>query len=120
MAPTQSGTSYAGLDLVAPNGIDAGTRPIGAPFRVFDFTYNPAPGIPPPGDAPTLANYRNGEVVNMFVWTNRYHDRLYELGFTEAARNFQLDNFGRGGLGMTSCARRPGPLAPTTQLRPPA
>ena len=90
----------AGLDLVTPNGIDAGTRPIGVPFRVFDFAYDPAPGfLLPPGESPTLANYRNGEVVNMFVWSNRYHDRLYELGFTEAARNFQLDNFGRGGLG---------------------
>ena len=99
-ANTTTGNNVdAGLDLVAPNGIDPGTRPIGAPFRVFDFPYNPAPGIPPPGDSPTLANYRNGEVVNMFVWSNRYHDRLYELGFTEAAGNFQLDNFGRGGLG---------------------
>jgi hypothetical protein len=35
----------------------------------------------------------------MFVWSNRYHDRLYDLGFTEAARNFQQNNFGRGGLG---------------------
>ena len=89
----------AGLDLVAPDGIDPDGRPTGSPFRVFDFNYNPAPGIPPPGDAPTLADYRFGEVVNMFFWTNRYHDRLYELGFTEAARNFQQDNFGRGGLG---------------------
>ncbi len=89
----------AGLDLVSPDGIDPGGRPIGAPFRVFDFPYNPAPGVPPPGDAPTDANYRFGEVVNMFFWANRYHDRLYELGFTEAARNFQQDNFGRGGLG---------------------
>jgi hypothetical protein len=89
----------AGLDLVAPDGIDPGSRPTGSPSRVFDFIYNPAPGIPPPGDAPTLADYRNGEVVNMFFWSNRYHDRLYELGFTEAARNFQNDNFGRGGLG---------------------
>jgi hypothetical protein len=68
-------------------------------LRVFDFPYNPAPGIPPPGDSPTLADYRFGEVTHMFFWSNRYHDRLYELGFTEAARNFQLDNFGRGGLG---------------------
>lgn len=89
----------AGLDLVAPNGIDVGGRPIGSPARVFDFIYNPAPGIPPPGDSPALANYRFGEVVNMFFWTNRYHDRLYELGFTEAAGNYQTDNFGRGGLG---------------------
>ena len=27
------------------------------------------------------------------------HDVLYELGFTEAAGNFQYDNFGRGGTG---------------------
>ena len=89
----------AGLDIVAPNGIDPAGRAIGAPFRVFDFPYNPAPGIPPPGDAPTLANFRNGIVTDLFFWSNRYHDRLYELGFTEAARNFQLNNFGRGGLG---------------------
>ena len=29
---------------------------------------------------------------------NWYHDELYRLGFTEPARNFQNDNFGRGGL----------------------
>src|SRR5262249_3885733 len=59
----------------------------------------PCPGIPPPGDAPTLANYRMGAVTNLFFWANRYHDRLYQFGFTEAARNFQQNNFGRGGLG---------------------
>lgn len=89
----------AGLDIVAPNGIDPAGRAIGSPFRVFDFPYNPPPGIPPPGDAPTLANYRNGIVTDLFFWSNRYHDILYQLGFTEASRNFQLDNFGRGGLG---------------------
>src|SRR5262245_6575848 len=89
----------AGLDVVDPDGIDPDGRPTGSPFRVFDFNYNPAPGIPPPGDAPTLSDYRFGEVVHMFFWSNRYHDRLYELGFTEAAGNFQGDNFGRGGVG---------------------
>ena len=43
--------------------------------------------------------YQNGDVTNMFYWVNRYHDATYLLGFTEAARNFQNDNFGRGGLG---------------------
>jgi extracellular elastinolytic metalloproteinase len=89
----------AGLDIVAPNGIDVDGRAVGSPFRVFDFPYNPAPGIPPPGESPTLPDYRRGVVTNLFFWSNRYHDRLYELGFTEAARNFQQDNFGRGGLG---------------------
>jgi subtilisin-like proprotein convertase family protein len=86
----------AGLDLVSPDGIDAAGRPTGSPFRVFDFSYNP----PPLGsDPPTNTNYRSGEVAHMFFWSNRYHDRLYQLGFTEAARNFQQNNFGRGGLG---------------------
>jgi subtilisin-like proprotein convertase family protein len=89
----------AGLDLVSPDGIDAGTRAQPPVFRVFDFAFNPAPGDPAPGDSPTLSDYRFGEVVNMFVWVNRYHDRLYELGFTEAFRNFQQNNFGRGGAG---------------------
>jgi subtilisin-like proprotein convertase family protein len=86
----------AGLDLVSPDGIDAAGRPTGSPFRVFDFVYDP----PPLGsDPPTNTDYRWGEVTHMFFWSNRYHDRLYELGFTEAARNFQANNFGRGGLG---------------------
>lgn len=86
----------AGLDIVSPDGIDAGGRATGSPFRVFDFTYNPAPGG---ADPPTNTDYRWGEVAHMFFWSNRYHDRLYELGFTEAARNFQQNNFARGGLG---------------------
>ncbi|HEU4712509.1 MAG TPA: M36 family metallopeptidase [Pyrinomonadaceae bacterium] len=89
----------AGIDVVSPNGIDPAGRPVGSPFRVFDFPYNPPPGIPGPGDAPNLANFRNGVVTDLFFWSNRYHDILYQLGFTEAARNFQLNNFGRGGLG---------------------
>src|SRR5262249_47184562 len=35
----------------------------------------------------------------LFYWNNFMHDKLYELGFTEAAGNFQNNNFGRGGLG---------------------
>src|SRR5262245_2989110 len=89
----------AGLDIDFIDGIDPGGRAVGNPFRVFDFPYNPSPGIPPPGESPTLTNYRMGVVTNLFFWSNRYHDRLYELGFTEAARNFQQNNFGRGGLG---------------------
>src|SRR5262249_45504438 len=89
----------AGLDLDATNGIDPTGRPTGTPNRVFNFAYNP----PPLGaDAPTGAAYRNGVVTNLFFWANRYHDRLYKFGFTEAAGNFQTNNFGRGGLGNDS------------------
>jgi hypothetical protein len=96
-ANTTTGNNVdCGLDLSSPNGIDTNGRAVGSPNRVFSFSYNP----PPLGtDAPTDANYRNGIVTNLFYWTNIYHDRLYLLGFTEAARNFQTNNFGRGGTG---------------------
>ena len=86
----------AGVDLSAPNGVDANVT--GSGTRVFDFAYSP----PPLGaDVPTGTAYRNGIVTNLFFWTNRYHDRLWQLGFTEPARNFQTTNtFGgvnRGG-----------------------
>jgi hypothetical protein len=85
-----------GLDLSSPNGIDTNGRAVGSPNRVFDFPYTPAPSGT---DAPTTTNSRNGAVTNLFYWTNIYHDRLYLLGFTEAARNFQTNNFSRGGTG---------------------
>src|SRR4029077_9760585 len=66
-------------------------RPQGSPFRVFDFpldlTYQDPTG------------YGQASVVQFFYWNNWMHDKLYQLGFTEAARNFQSNNFGRGGLG---------------------
>lgn len=41
-------------------------------------------------------------VTNLFYYNNVMHDFSYNLGFTESARNFQTDNFGRGGLGNDS------------------
>jgi uncharacterized repeat protein (TIGR01451 family) len=63
-------------------------RPHGATGRVFDFALDLT-------KAPTT--YSQAAVVQLFYWNNWMHDRLYELGFTEAAGNFQNDNFGRGG-----------------------
>src|SRR5262249_9797049 len=86
----------AGLDIDGVNGIDPTGRPTGSPFRVFSFFYNP----PPLGtDPPTGVAYRNGIVTDLFFWSNRYHDLIYQYGFTEPAGNFQNNNFGRGGLG---------------------
>ncbi|MFL6210657.1 MAG: M36 family metallopeptidase [Pyrinomonadaceae bacterium] len=98
-AVTTGNNVDAGLDIVTPNGIDPTGRAT-ATGRVFSFPYIPDGATDPTGSsAPTDTNYRMGIVTNIFFWTNRYHDRLYDLGFTEAARNFQTDNFGRGGLG---------------------
>src|SRR5215213_468495 len=41
-------------------------------------------------------------VTNLFYYNNVMHDFSYNLGFTETARNFQVNNFGRGGTGNDS------------------
>ena len=41
-------------------------------------------------------------VTNLFYYNNIMHDFSYGLGFTETARNFQTNNYGRGGLGADS------------------
>jgi hypothetical protein len=61
------------------------------PFRVFDFPMNLATDSP--------ATYGAAAATQLFYWNNWMHDRLYELGFTEEAGNFQVDNFNRGGFG---------------------
>ncbi|HEV7645579.1 MAG TPA: M36 family metallopeptidase [Pyrinomonadaceae bacterium] len=95
---TDGNNLEAGLDLDGNNVIDAGSQATGSPNRVFTSLWNPPPGNPGPGDAPTAAEARRGAVIQMFYVMNRYHDELYKLGFTEQARNFQANNFGRGGV----------------------
>ncbi|HEY0729477.1 MAG TPA: M36 family metallopeptidase, partial [Pyrinomonadaceae bacterium] len=41
-------------------------------------------------------------VTNLFYYNNVMHDFSYALGFTETSRNFQVNNFGRGGTGNDS------------------
>jgi hypothetical protein len=65
-------------------------RPQGSPFHVFDFPLSLT-------NSPALSS--NASVVQLFYWCNWMHDKLYELGFTEGAGNFQVNNFGRGGVG---------------------
>jgi hypothetical protein len=110
---TEGNNTRAGLDTVTPNGIDAvvvgqTVTTGGITTRIFNFNYLPAPN-PAPSPAPTFPilpiteprndAYQRGAVTHLFYVTNRYHDEMYRLGFTEAARNFQQNNFGRGGLG---------------------
>jgi len=47
--------------------------------------------------APATTGNRAVSVQNLFYLNNIVHDTLYGKGFTEAAGNFQTDNFGRGG-----------------------
>ncbi len=119
---TDGNNVQAGLDRKLPNtgnpanpaDIDPDGMATGSPNRVFNFTY--APGDPsngsgesplPAGQTPGTClaasntdlptNFQKGVTTQLFYINNRYHDELYRLGFTEQARNFQNDNFGRGG-----------------------
>ncbi len=116
----------AGLDREAPNdgsldanAIDPLSIPAGSPNRVFDFPIDPAvPANPsnglgesplPDGQTPQVClgegtnavptNFQKAVTTQLFYVSNVFHDEAYRLGFTEAAGNFQNDNFGRGGLG---------------------
>ena len=87
---TLGNNADAHLDLDANDVADPGSRHSGSPFRVFDFPMDLS-------QAPST--YTNATVTQLFYLNNWVHDKLYDLGFTEAERNFQTDNFGRGGIG---------------------
>ncbi|SPO01672.1 probable Extracellular metalloproteinase MEP [Cephalotrichum gorgonifer] len=44
-------------------------------------------------------SYVDASTAQLFYTSNRYHDVLYALGFTEAAGNFEVNNNGQGGKG---------------------
>ncbi|KAI0602059.1 Fungalysin metallopeptidase-domain-containing protein [Biscogniauxia sp. FL1348] len=46
--------------------------------------------------------YADASVAQLFYTANTYHDVLYDLGFTEAAGNFEVNNNGQGGRGSDS------------------
>jgi extracellular elastinolytic metalloproteinase len=60
-----------------------------------DFTFPFTLGVDPRTQRPAV-------VTNLFYFVNVAHDFHYRLGFTESAGNFQVNNFGRGGVGNDS------------------
>lgn len=78
----------AHLDWDNDNLPDAGSSPAGSPNRVFSYMTDLSQE---PSNNWAVA------VTSLFYWNNWAHDKFYALGFTEAAGNFQTDNFGRGG-----------------------
>jgi extracellular elastinolytic metalloproteinase len=57
----------------------------------FQYPYSP--------EEEDWEGYGNASVTQLFYTTNKYHDLLYLLGFTEAAGNFEANNNGAGGQG---------------------
>ncbi len=45
------------------------------------------------------STYIPAAVTNLFYWNNIIHDVQYQYGFDELSGNFQVNNYGRGGLG---------------------
>ncbi len=102
---TDGNNVEAGIDRMAPNGVDDNGWALGDPTRVFSYAYNPSPGNPPPGEEPVPQGpqpypptaFQQGVIAHGFYTVNRWHDEMYRFGFTEQAGNFQHFNFGRGG-----------------------
>jgi extracellular elastinolytic metalloproteinase len=87
---TRGNNVHAYTDIDANNQPDPGSDPDGGPGLLFDFPLDL-------GQNPDT--YRPAAVTNLFYWNNIIHDVFYGYGFTEAAGNFQVNNYGRGGIG---------------------
>ena len=60
---------------------------------------------------PIIPTNVDAATVNLFYWNNIIHDVTYEFGFDEPSGNFQISNFGLGGLGndrVNANAQAPG------------
>ncbi|MEP1122844.1 MAG: M36 family metallopeptidase [Ilumatobacter sp.] len=87
---TRGNNVSAYTDTDGDNVADVASQPNGGAGLDFDFPIDLA-------NAPST--YQPAAVTNLFYWTNIAHDFLYAYGFDEAAGNFQVNNYGRGGTG---------------------
>jgi extracellular elastinolytic metalloproteinase len=87
----------------APNGNATGSNDYNYVWDPTREPYEPAvpfdPGPPPVPGRPAFTTNMFAAIVQAYYLTNIFHDVLYYYGFTEAAGNFQIVNFGRGGRG---------------------
>jgi extracellular elastinolytic metalloproteinase len=90
---TQGNNVQAYTDIDANNTPDANSSPNGGTALVFNFPLDLT-------QAPSA--YRPAAVANLFYLNNVIHDIQYQYGFDEVAGNFQVNNYGRGGLGNDS------------------
>jgi len=87
---TRGNNVHAYADRDANNVADPGSSPDGGPGLSFDFALDL--DHRPLDSQPAM-------VTNLFYWNNLMHDVTYQYGFDEAAGNFQVNNYGKGGLG---------------------
>jgi extracellular elastinolytic metalloproteinase len=87
---TRGNNVHAYADRDNNNVPDPGSDPDGGLALVFDFPLNL--DARPVDSQPAF-------VTNLFYWNNVVHDVTYNYGFDEASGNFQVNNYGKGGLG---------------------
>jgi extracellular elastinolytic metalloproteinase len=80
-------------DTDANNVCDTGSSPDAGAGLAFSFPLDLT--LAPSG-------YRPAAVTNLFYWNNLMHDINYVHGFDDVSGNFQVNNYGRGGLGNDS------------------
>ncbi|MCA1839381.1 MAG: M36 family metallopeptidase, partial [Actinobacteria bacterium] len=88
-------TAYT--DTNADDSSDYQTQTPASPgpnFQRYNYSFSNAYASSPCTD---ITTDRDFTLTQLFYYVNVIHDYLYPLGFNEAARNFQDDNFGRGG-----------------------
>ncbi len=88
---TRGNNVRAYLDRDANNAYNPGESPDGGASLIFDFPLDLSTG-------PEI--YTASAVTNLFYLNNAIHDVFYLYGFDEAAGNFQVNNYGRGGAGF--------------------
>ncbi|GEM_PF-3160615 len=90
---TRGNNVDAHLDRDGNNVADAAPpRPNGGASLDFSgFTFDPT-------SAPSTLQNENMAVVNLFYMNNVLHDVHYHYGFNEISGNFQVNNYGNGGL----------------------
>jgi hypothetical protein len=91
---TRGNNVWARNDFAGTNTTSStnGTSPTGTgtfPNLTFDFPY--------PGNSVVASTYVNAANTNLFYMNNIMHDLWYQYGFNEANKNFQANNYGRGG-----------------------
>lgn len=86
---TRGNNVHAYQDIFATNS-SLGDEPDGGPSLDFDFPFDVSSNQPYTQIDPA--------VVNLFYWNNVIHDVWYQYGFDEVSGNFQVNNYGNGGV----------------------
>ncbi|KAJ7633301.1 Fungalysin metallopeptidase-domain-containing protein [Mycena rosella] len=85
-------TNTTGNNAVSFKGATTATTTESAAGLVFNYPQDAT-------IAPTVSANVDAARVNAWFLVNSIHDLSYRYGFTEAAFNFQNNNFGKGGVG---------------------